>query len=407
MLKNLDHTYHGNQILRMKNFKKDPKWTSGNELQYLKQVLENNKTVKSNPFTDRLERAFCETYGVNYAIAMNSATSAIHVALHVLGIKSGDEVITTPYSVIMDSSIPIYMGAKPVFADVQYDTHNIDPKSVEEKITEKTKAIIAVSYHGLPYDIDGITSVSKKYNIPVIEDNAQTQIVKYKSRNIANESTFALFSFERTKHISTGEGGLLVTNCGHLAEEARKFSGLGFMNLTSSKSKMVAITPKDFQRPDFLRHDRIGLNYRYTEFCAAVALAQFERVNEIVQLRQNIGKKYDKLFEGTDFEPQTVREGYEHSYFSYGVKSPFEEKKHWIDFYDFHLENGGDDFYAMMQPAYREPIMDSLKYKSEYDGTCPIAEKVQKRSMLFKTNYRTIEEAEFYLEKLRDSLNNY
>ena len=109
----------------MKNFKKDPKWTSGNELQYLKQVLANDKTIKSNPFTDRLERAFCETYGVNYAIAMNSATSAIHVALQVLGIKSGDEVITTPYSVIMDSSIPIYMGAKPVFADVQYDTHNI------------------------------------------------------------------------------------------------------------------------------------------------------------------------------------------------------------------------------------------------------------------------------------------
>ena len=385
----------------------DKKWTSGNELKYLKEVLSNTDDVKGNPFTDRIEKAFCERYGVNYAIAMNSATSAIHVALHVLGIKPGDEVITTPYTVIMDSSIPVYMGAKPVFADVEYDTHNIDPKSVEEKITDKTKAIIAVSYHGLPYDIDGLKAVSKKYNVPVIEDNAQTQIVKYKNRNIANDSAFALFSFERTKHISTGEGGILVTNCGHLAEEARKFAGLGFMNLTSNKSKMIAITPKDFQRPDFLRHDRIGLNYRFTEFCAAVALAQFERVDEIVELRQSIGREYDNLFKGTDFDPQTVREGYEHSYFSYGVKFPFDEKERWLDFYDFHLKNGGDDFYAMMQPAYREPIMERLNYKKEYNGTCPTAEKVQSRSMLFKTNYRSLDEALPFLDKLKSSIEKH
>tara|TARA_B100001250_G_scaffold413855_1_gene449486 strand:+ start:4035 stop:5189 length:1155 start_codon:yes stop_codon:yes gene_type:complete len=383
----------------------DKKWTSGNELKYLKEVLSNEKN--SSPFTDRLEKAFCKAYGVKYAIAMNSATSAIHTALHVLGIKEGDEVITTPYSVIMDASIPVYMGAKPVFADIEYDTHNIDPKSIEKKISSKTKAIIAVSYHGLPYDIDGVCDIAKKYNLPVIEDNAQTQIVKYMGKNIANDATFSLFSFERTKHISTGEGGILVTNSSELAEEARKFAGLGFMNLTSGKSKMIAITPQDFQRPDFLRHDRIGLNYRYTEFCAAVALAQFERVEEIVRLRQEVALLYDDVFHETNFEPQTVRKGYSHSYFSYGVKSPYEDKDQWLDFYNFHTKNGGDDFYAMMQPAYREPIMDNLGFKSEYEGTCPVAEKVQKLSMLFKTNYRTIEEAELNINKLKENISKY
>ena len=383
----------------------DKKWTSGNELKYLKKVLANK--TKSSPFTDQLEKAFCDVYGVNYAIAMNSATSAIHTAIQVLGIEDGDEVITTPYSVIMDASIPLYVGAKPVFADIEFDTHNIDPKSIQERITPRTKGIIAVSYHGLPYDIDGVRDVAKNNGLFVIEDNAQTQIVKYKGRNIANDSTFAVFSFERTKHISTGEGGMLVTNSSHLAEEARKFAGLGFMNLKPGKSKMVAITPKDFQRPDFLRHDRIGLNYRFTEFCAAVGLAQFERVKEIVQLRQDIASLYDGVFNGTDFMPQKIRDGYSHSYFSYCVKSPYEDKQEWIDFYNFHERNGGDDFYAMMQPAYREPIMDKLGFKSEYNGSCPIGEKVQKVSMLFKTNYRTIDEAKLRIDQLNDSISKY
>ena len=149
----------------------DKKWTSGNELKYLKEVLSNE--TKSTPFTDRLEKAFCKAYGVKYAIAMNSATSAIHTALHVLGIKEGDEVITTPYSVIMDASIPVYMGAKPVFADIEYDTHNIDPKSIEKKISSKTKAIIAVHLAGWPCDMDPILDFAEKHNLYIIEDAAE------------------------------------------------------------------------------------------------------------------------------------------------------------------------------------------------------------------------------------------
>ena len=384
----------------------DKKWSSGNELRYIKDVLSNKDEIKSNPFTDRLEKAFCDKYGVKYAIAMNSATSAIHTALVAAGVGPGDEVITTPYTVVMDSTMPIIVGAAPVFADIEYGTHNIDPKSIEERITKKTKAIIAVSYHGLPYDIDGVMNVARKHGLLVIEDNAQTQLAKYKGRMIANDAHFSLFSFERTKHVSSGEGGILVTNDEKLAVEARKYAGLGFMNLKAGMSKMIAITPRDFQRPDYFRHDRLGLNYRFNELCAALVLAQFERIEEIVKLRQDIGKLYDSVFEGTNFEPQAVPEGYTHSYFSYCVKSPFDETSDWRDFYNHHLSMGGDDFYGMMAPAYREPIMEQLGYREKYEGTCPIAEKVQQRSMLFKTNYRDLDEARKKILIIKQVINN-
>ena len=115
----------------------DSKWTSGNEMRYLKEVLENSEETKSNPFVDRLENAFCKKYGVKYAIAVNSGTSGLHSALVAAGVRPGDEVITTPFTVLVDSSVPVIMGAEPVFADIDPDTHNIDPHSIEERITKK------------------------------------------------------------------------------------------------------------------------------------------------------------------------------------------------------------------------------------------------------------------------------
>ena len=140
----------------------DPKWTDGNELNYLKEVLENSDEVRKNPFTDRLEKAFIERYNVKYAIALNSGASGIHAAMVACDVHPGDEVITTPFSVLWDAAVAIIMGATVKFADVKYGTHNIDANKVEKLITNKTKAIIPVSYHGLPCDIDELNEVGKK-----------------------------------------------------------------------------------------------------------------------------------------------------------------------------------------------------------------------------------------------------
>ena len=114
----------------------DPKWTTGNELKYLKQVLDNAKKVRDNPFTDRLESAFKKKYKVKYAIALNSGASALHAAMHAVGLKAGDEIITSPFSVLWDAGIAIIMGAKVKFADIKYGTHNIDPKKIEKLINK-------------------------------------------------------------------------------------------------------------------------------------------------------------------------------------------------------------------------------------------------------------------------------
>ena len=231
----------------------DSKWTSGNEMRYLKEVLENSEETKSNPFVDKLENAFCKKYGVKYAIAVNSGTSGLHSALEAVGVKQDDEVITTSFTVLVDGSTPLIMGAKPVFADIDYNTHNIDPKSVEKLITKKTKAIMPVSIHGLPYDIDELRKIGDNYNIPIIEDNAQAILAEYKGMFVGKDADMTMFSFERTKHVASGEGGILITNNEDLATKARKFAGMGFKNLTADKSKNSATIPLEFQNPEFKR----------------------------------------------------------------------------------------------------------------------------------------------------------
>lgn len=385
----------------------DPKWTSGNELNYLKQVLENSDEVKKNPFTDRLEEEFCKKFGTKYAIALNSGTSGLHSALIAAGVKPGDEVITTPFTVLVDSSVPVIMGAEPVFADVDPDTHNIDPEAIKRKITEKTKAIIPVSHDGLPYDIDAVMEIANENNIVVIEDNAQAMLAEYKGRLVGQDAHITMFSFERTKHVSCGEGGMLITNDEELATKARKFAGMGFKNLTAKKSDLVGGVPLEYQSPIYERNDEVGLNYRFTEFLAAITLAQFERVEEFVKIRRDIAKLYDNVFENTQFKPQFVPEGYVSSYFTYAVESPYQKLEEWKKFHDFHISNGGDDFYAAMILGYNEPIMKKLGYADKYKGKCLIAEKIQPCMMQFKTNYRTLEDAKRNIDILEDSIKKF
>ena len=385
----------------------DPKWTSGNELKYLREVLSNSDDVKKNPFTDRLEEAFCNKYGVKYAIAVNSGTSGLHAALVAAGVKPGDEVITTPFTVVVDSTVPVIMGAEPIFADIDPETHNIDPKSIQERITKKTKAIIPVAHDGLPYDIDEVKKIADENDIIVVEDNAQAMLAEYKGRYVGKDANITMFSFERTKHVSTGEGGMLITNDEGLATRARKFAGMGFKNLSARKSDLVAGVPLEYQTPSYERNDAVGLNYRFNEFLAAIALAQFEIADERVKLRRDIAKLYTEIFTNTNFKMQKIPEGYVSSYFTYAVESPFEKINEWSNFHKHHINNGGDDFYAAMILSYEEPIMKKLGYYEKCKGTCPVAEEIQPKMMQFKTNYRTIEDAKKQISILKSSLDSF
>jgi perosamine synthetase len=353
-----------------------------------------------------LEQAFAKKFGVRYAVALNSGTSTLHAALEAAGVGPGDEVISPTITVIMDTTATIHANAVPVYADIDPQTFTIDPKDIEKKITSRTKVIIPVSIYGLPSDMDPIMRIAKKYNLIVIEDNAQCFLSTYKGKLAGTIGHMASYSFENTKHISCGEGGMIITNNEKYAEMARKIGGHGFKNLKACEGR-IRLNQDVFQNPNYKRHDEIGWNYRLPEFNAAVALAQLERIDELVEMRVKSARLFIEVMSECDYLiPQKVPQGYTNSYYTLGVI--YEGEKSigikWEDFRKEYIKNGGDGIYGAWSVPYLEPVMIERKYVRRYPeiysdinyekGLCPIAEYVQPKIMQFKTNYRDIKLAE-------------
>ena len=391
---------------------------SGNELKYVTQFLENQKV----PWTLMLEEAFSKRLGTRYAIAHNSGTSALHSSLAAAGVSPGDEVISPALTVIMDTLVTLHQNAIPVFADIDPETFNVDPADIERKITPRTKAIIAVSLYGLPADIDPIMEIAAKHNITVIEDSAQCVLGMYKGRIAGTIGHIGCFSFERTKHLGIGEGGVVVTNDEALAEKVRKFGGIGYKNLKAEEGRMQTV-PSTFQDPDYKRHDSFGWNYRLPEICAAVALALVERIDEIVDRRQKVAAFFTEAVEGCEWMiPQKTPEGLVNSYYTFAVRYEGEQALGipWKTFYNTYIEQGGDGFYSAWSVPYLEPVMEQSEFygkgcplhcplyegKPVYEkGLCPVAEELQPKLMQFKANYRDIELAKRKAEALRKTIN--
>lgn len=392
----------------------------GNELEYLKKVLEGESwSATGGSWTIGLEQAFSKRIGTKYGVAFNSGTSTLHAALEAVGVDPGDEVISPALTVIMDSTATLHANAVPVYCDVDEQTFNLDPDKLEKLITPKTKAIIAVALYGLSPDYDKILSIANKYNIPVIEDNAQAVLSHYKGRMLGTIGAISSFSFENTKHISCGEGGMILTDNEEYAEKCRKLGGHGFKNLRAEDGR-VRLNQDMFQNPNYKRHDALGWNYRMPEFTAAVAYAQLERVDELVKLRQESARIFINAIDDCDFlVPQYVPEDYVNSYYSLGVRYLGEEKLgvSWQDFRKQYVEMGGDGYYGAWSVPYLEPVIaertfakrlpdvyENIKYE---EGLCPVAEKVQKQIMQIKTNYRDLELAKQKADVLNKLIRKY
>lgn len=372
---------------------------NGNEAEYALRALDSetheNKTF---PWVQKLEETFASSIGSKYAIAVNSGTSGLHAALYAAGVGPGDEVIQPSKTVVMDSYVTLHMGAVPIFADICPKSWNIDPIKIEEKITEKTKAIIVVSLYGLPVDIDPIMEIASKHNLIVIDDSAETLMTKYKDGFAGTHSDIAVYSFEKSKHMTSGsEGGMMITSDESLAIRARKFAGIGYKGLTADAGR-TSLASSVYQDPDYERFDTIGFNYRMNAITAAIGLAQFERIDFLVNRRKEIGKMFLDAVDGCDWiETQQIPSYSEHSYFTFGMLYQGESILgiSWKEFYELYKEMGGDGFYACWKPPYLEPSLRGKKIGNqlfEY-GLCPIAEEYQKKIMAFKTNYRNLEEA--------------
>lgn len=372
---------------------------NGNEIEYVLRAMDTeNPENKNFPWVQRFEEVFAEKVGSKYAIAVNSGTSGLHAALFAAGVQLGDEVIQPALTVVMDAYATIHLGGIPIFIDVDEANYNMNPALIEAKITKKTKAIITVSWFGLPVDMDPIMALAKKYNLVVIDDSAETLLAKYKGVISGTNAHIGVFSFENKKHLTSGsEGGMIITNDEHLATQARKFAGIGYKHMTATAGR-THLAKSTFQDPYYLRFDTIGLNYRMNAISAAVGIAQLERADFIVERRKESAKIFLKAVAGCSWMiPQKVEEGFEHSYYTFAVDYRGLEQRNipWKDFYNRYTENGGDGFYGNVAVPYLEPAMldKQFGHVTLTKGMCPVAEGLQQRIMAFKSNYRDIEVA--------------
>ena len=397
---------------------------SGRELEYVKQVLDSGfGSSTSGSMNQRLERAFAERFGVHYAVTFNSGTSTLHAALGAFGCGPGDEVIVPALTVISCASAVLFTNAVPVFADIDPETFEMDPADVARKITPRTKAIMPVALYGLAPDMDPIMDLARKHRLRVLEDCAQCVLGTYKERLVGTIGDVASFSFENSKHLSTGDGGLIITDDRELAARIRKYCCLGFRNVDAGEGR-VRLTKDMFQDPNFKRHDTFGWQYRLPEVCAAVGLAQLERADYFIEMRTTMARlMIETIGDNPLLRPQRTPQDCVNTHWTLACR--FEGAQRgiaWQDFRKKHVENGGDGIYAAWSLLYNEPVIQNAAFYGKgcptacphYQGTfnvsagqCPNAEKVQPKIMQFTTNQGTQAERDQQLDALRKTLKHF
>lgn len=239
--------------------------------------------------TEKFEKEFSRYTGAKHAVALNSCTAALHLALEVLGIKKGDEVITTPLTFASTAEAILYTGATPVFADIDERTLNIDPNSIEKKITKKTKAIIVVHYGGQPCEMDAIQRIAKKHNIFVVEDAAHGAGASYKGKKVGNGKNLTCFSFHAVKNLSTGDGGMITTNSAEIDKKLRLLRWMGIDKSTHQRE----VTG------EYLWDYSIsigGYKYHMNDIAAAIGIVQLKKLEKANRKREIIAKVYDSYF---------------------------------------------------------------------------------------------------------------
>jgi perosamine synthetase len=377
------------------------------ETKYVLEALSNGfRTSLNGVFNSRLEQTFAEIFHAKYAIGHVNGTATMHTALAALGVKPGDEVIVPALTMSSTALAVLHNNSIPVFADVNMDTFTIDPEAIRHCITEKTKAIITVSLYGLAPNYYEILKICREHGLFLIEDNAQCVLGEYKGKLVGEFGHFASYSFQASKHMTCGEGGILTTNNEKLADNARRFSSLGYAGVSARQGK---ITRNNIQDPQYDRHVSLGFNYRMSEVNAAVALGQLERLHELVEHRIRVAKLFDEAIRNTPLlKKQHVPQDCRNSYWAYSVMLRTDNPQ--IDWYEFRKlfqTNGGDGYYAAWKLTYMEPLFSTIvkKYQGVWQkykkGLCPNAEYLQPRMIQFKTNYWHINEAEKQAEILQ------
>jgi perosamine synthetase len=313
----------------------------GNEKRYVNECLDSTWISSKGEFLPRFEQSFADYTRATYATAVCNGTVAIHLALVALGIGPGDEVIVPTLTYIASVNAIAYTGATPVFVDSLRDSWQLDPEDVRRKITPRTRAIMAVHLYGHPADMPALMTIAREAGLFVVEDCAEAFGTRIGGQHVGTFGDIATFSFFGNKTITTGEGGMVVTNDATLADRAVHFKGQGL-----AKHRVYW-------------HDVIGYNYRMTNMCAAIGLAQMERADELLARKLAVAARYDAALAGAGVEPhRATRPDYQHSYWMYSVLVPSGAR----DGVMADLREAGVETRPLFYPAHTMP-MYSQRYE--------------------------------------------
>lgn len=347
--------------------------------------------ITTGPKVMEFEQCVAKYCNVKYGVAVNSGTSALHIACMAASIGNGDEVITTPNTFVASSNAVIYCGGTPVFADILPDTYNIDPKDIERKITSRTKAIIAVHFAGQPCDMEAIHEIAIKYNLIVIEDGAHALGAEYNGKRIGSLSHMTTFSFHPVKHITTCEGGMVVTDS---VELYNKLLLLRSHGITRDEEFMEY---PDKAAPWYYEQIGLGYNYRISDVQCALGISQMKRLDVFIEKRKKIARRYDEAFkhvEGiiTPFQ----QSGCNSSYHLYPIQ--ITNKERLLVFNKLRESNIGVNVHYI--PVYTQPYYRKNGYS---DVICKNAEQYYDNAISLPIFYEMTEkQQEYVIEKVKE-----
>ncbi|MBN1781684.1 DegT/DnrJ/EryC1/StrS family aminotransferase [bacterium] len=287
-------------------------WLDETEWQALKEVILSG-WVSQGPKTAEFERALASFTGAGFGVATNSCTSAIHLAFLTQGIRPGDEIIVPVFTCMADANAVLMAGAVPVFADIDERTFNIDPECAESMITHRTRGLLIVDQIGLPADLDSLTAVARKHDLIVVDDAATSLGARYRGKPLGGHGLVTTFSFHPRKMITTGEGGMMLTDSEEIAEKARIYrsAGASVSDFERHRAKGMILQ----------QYDVAGFNYRMTDIQAAIGLIQFGKLEEMVRIRNEQARYYTESLGSMDeLECPHVPDYAESCFSSYLVK---------------------------------------------------------------------------------------
>lgn len=349
------------------------------DIQAVTEVLKS-PVLALGPKLEAFEKAFAEYTGTTYAVGVNSGTSALHLAIRALDIGEGDQVITTPFSFIASGNCLLFERAIPKFVDIDPVTLNMDISKIKKAITKKTKAILPVHIFGLPCDMKAIEEIAEEYDLAIIEDACEAIGATYGGAKVGSFGDAAAFAFYPNKQMTTGEGGMLVTDDGQIAELAYSMRNQGRT-----------------RRSLWLEHERLGFNYRLDEMSAALGLSQLRRIDKTLARRAKVASWYEKALGEVDGVKALSRvEGSERSWFVFVV---ILDKGHTRSDVMERLSNWGVECRAYFPPIHLQPLYrDRFGYKV---GDFPVTEDISGRTLALPFyNSLTQDDVEIIVEQL-------